>query len=870
MTASPTPTTTATTSPAGLLEIAHADPGRALGLVDLLDLDSLEASETAQACWAAGLAHRELGDLERAESFFGRAIAAAEDPELTALITSSAALVHMARGDLSHALELVLAASNDISGVAWSRNEMQRGLILQRQGDLDGALRAYELAEPGLVDDRSALVRLLNNRALAAIYRGDHEQGAADLMGAHDIAVDDGQLLSAASCAANLGFTFGRLGDIPAALEWFGRAETLFDDLGIRDTRRAVLDLDRAEVAAAAGLLGEARRDAVAAAQRLVESGSLVDAAEAELLAARLAMAAGDYSEAAQLAGSAHSRFAGQTRDAWSAQARFVEVTARSVLGIASPGEALALVDTLENLGWELEAERARIDAATALIQAGEVDRARRLIAASSSAGPEPAVLRAQRWHARALVALADGDHALGRRALKSGLAVLDEHRSVLGSPELRAHASVLGRDLIISALGLAVDSRRPWAVLETVESWRAAALHLPQVRPPDDAALAADLSALRSLDAAIHEAAGTGSDPSDLMKRRAQLESRIRRGSHADRGSGEVDARFNRRGLVEVLGSKTLVAFFRDRDRLGAVRVQNGEASLHDLAAADHVAEEVRALVFSLHRMAIGSGSSASVAAASASFAHAASELAAMVLEPMRPSTAGMVVVPTGVLHRLPWHALGVEAPVSVAPSVGSWLRSRSRWAPLDRTSEVVLAAGPGLPGARQEVDALARRYPNRVKLTGRNATSGDLLRALEGAAMAHLASHGTFRSDNPLFSALHLHDGPITVYDLERVRNPPRLVVMPSCDTAVNEVIEGDEILGLSAALLGMGVAALIAPVVPIPDDATKRFMLALHAHLANGLAPADSLAKVVAGSVSDDPSEIAVRSAFVALGA
>ena len=180
-----------------------------------------------------------------------------------------------------------------------------------------------------------------------------------------------------------------------------------------------------------------------------------------------------------------------------------------------------------------------------------------------------------------------------------------------------------------------------------------------------------------------------------------------------------------------------------------------------------------------------------------------------------------------------------------------------------------VGLAAGPELPGARSEIEALARRYPNRVRLTGRSATAAAVLEALEGAALAHLAAHGTFRADNPLFSSLQFHDGRITVYDLERVRHAPAVVVMPSCDTAVSEVIEGDEILGLSAALLGMGVAALVAPVVPVPDQATRPLMLDLHRHLAAGLTPSAALAAAVNAAPDAEPEQQAVRAAFVALG-
>lgn len=58
----------------------------------------------------------------------------------------------------------------------------------------------------------------------------------------------------------------------------------------------------------------------------------------------------------------------------------------------------------------------------------------------------------------------------------------------------------------------------------------------------------------------------------------------------------------------------------------------------------------------------------------------------------------------------------------------------------------------------------------------------SGDA--PLDRAAWGHLACHGTFRADNPLFSHLQLADGPLTVADLSALRQAPGLLMLSSCD--------------------------------------------------------------------------------------
>ena len=54
-------------------------------------------------------------------------------------------------------------------------------------------------------------------------------------------------------------------------------------------------------------------------------------------------------------------------------------------------------------------------------------------------------------------------------------------------------------------------------------------------------------------------------------------------------------------------------------------------------------------------------------------------------------------------------------------------------------------------------------------------SATAANVLAALDDAWLAHIAAHGTFRADNPMFSSLLLDDGPLTVHDFERLGRKP-----------------------------------------------------------------------------------------------
>jgi CHAT domain-containing protein len=122
---------------------------------------------------------------------------------------------------------------------------------------------------------------------------------------------------------------------------------------------------------------------------------------------------------------------------------------------------------------------------------------------------------------------------------------------------------------------------------------------------------------------------------------------------------------------------------------------------------------------------------------------------------------------------------------------------------------------------------------------------------------------------------SSLQLADGPLTVYDLERLVRAPRLIVLASCSAALSEIRPGDELMGLAAALLAQGTTAVVAPLLPVPDGATRPVVLAVHRALGEGASVPAALA--VAGAVggsdvagTDDELDRLTAAAFLCLGA
>ncbi|NEA51563.1 CHAT domain-containing protein, partial [Streptomyces sp. SID10815] len=168
-------------------------------------------------------------------------------------------------------------------------------------------------------------------------------------------------------------------------------------------------------------------------------------------------------------------------------------------------------------------------------------------------------------------------------------------------------------------------------------------------------------------------------------------------------------------------------------------------------------------------------------------------------------------------------------------SPSASSWLRARETEPP--SSGRRVLVRGPGLATGGAEVPELAGRYGAQVVLEGERAHAARVLRELDGAALAHIAAHGVFRADSPLFSSLGMADGPLIVHDFERLARSPYRLILSCCDTARFASVGADELLGLVTALLPLGTAGVVACSAPVNDAAVVPLMLALHRGIAAG---------------------------------
>ncbi|WP_454357604.1 CHAT domain-containing protein [Streptomyces ambofaciens] len=184
-------------------------------------------------------------------------------------------------------------------------------------------------------------------------------------------------------------------------------------------------------------------------------------------------------------------------------------------------------------------------------------------------------------------------------------------------------------------------------------------------------------------------------------------------------------------------------------------------------------------------------------------------------------------------------------------------------------REREVAGRTGGGRPGPVAVAGGGAAARGATVVLEGDDARVPRVLQELDGAALAHIAAHGTFRADSPLFSSLRMADGPLIVHDFERLDRSPYRIILPCCDTARFASVGADELLGLVTALLPLGTAGVVACTAPVNDAAVVPLMLALHKGLDAGLSLAEALRDARA-ALPGDAVHQATGWAFSAFGA
>lgn len=296
------------------------------------------------------------------------------------------------------------------------------------------------------------------------------------------------------------------------------------------------------------------------------------------------------------------------------------------------------------------------------------------------------------------------------------------------------------------------------------------------------------------------------------------------------------------------------LIEYFSLKDQFIAAVVTQDDLKIVPLTPVSRVINLLRVLHFQISKFKLGADYARTFEKSMLGVVQAhLRQLYEEVFAPVRThlSARHLVIVPHGVLHYLPFHALldGTgylidSFTISYAPSASIFAHCQEKPAHPNGKSLVL-----GIPDARaplilEEVRAVAKILPDAQLFVGAQANE-QLLRD-EGlqSRLIHIATHGKFRQDNPMFSGIRLGDAYLNLYDLYQLKLNAELVTLSGCATGMNVVTPGDELLGLIRGLLYAGAHSLLLTLWDVHDQSTSDFMTRFYRRFQEGQGKAAAL--------------------------
>jgi CHAT domain-containing protein len=197
--------------------------------------------------------------------------------------------------------------------------------------------------------------------------------------------------------------------------------------------------------------------------------------------------------------------------------------------------------------------------------------------------------------------------------------------------------------------------------------------------------------------------------------------------------------------------------------------------------------------------------------------------------------------LVPHDVLHRLPLRALLVEGvpliernPVCYSPSATVMKYCQAKRKGRREKAFIVGDSRRDLPDARAEALAVADLF-GTTALLGEEANRERVRAALDDPDgrfdVIHFACHGRLNPQNAWQSGLALAgtgtDATLTAEEILGLRFRADLVTLSACESGVNEHRPGDELLGLTRALIFAGTPSVVVSLWAVHDLSTRLLM-------------------------------------------
>jgi CHAT domain-containing protein/Tfp pilus assembly protein PilF len=289
---------------------------------------------------------------------------------------------------------------------------------------------------------------------------------------------------------------------------------------------------------------------------------------------------------------------------------------------------------------------------------------------------------------------------------------------------------------------------------------------------------------------------------------------------------------------LQAALPSNTaLIEYYSTGDRLLAAVVTREQMEIVPITTLSRVANVLHLLRFQFSKFRMGASYTRQFERAllCTTLAHLEALYKELIL-PLHASLRGthLIFVPHGPLHFLPFHALKNDDlyladayTISYAPSATVFTLCQEKPRSQKQRSLVLGIPDERAPQILTEVQSVAALLPRAALFLGEQATAEVLRQKGPETGLLHIATHGVYRQDNPMFSAIRLGDGYMNLYDLYQMRLGAKLVTLSGCATGMNFVAAGDELLGLQRGLFCAGATSLLLALWDVHDGSTAQFM-------------------------------------------
>jgi CHAT domain-containing protein/tetratricopeptide (TPR) repeat protein len=760
--------------------------------------------------------------------------------------------------------------------VRLARLEQHVGLLLCELGRLDGSVQAYERAiqaarrlEPR---DPSQEARILGNMALVWQRLGEYERAESLLAGALAVFEEHGHAYDLAVGRSISAQLLADQGHFSRALDVAISSRRSFVEVGRRNDA-GYAGRTAAYCLLALNRLDEAVEMASAAAGEFEAGGAEINQAATLVLRSSALRRLSRHPEAMRDLARAETIFGASSFDGWVAVVhgeRAAVLAARGDLHLAALQAAVA-ANELTNRGLIVNAAQSNLVRASALNALGDAHQARTAIRAMLESIRNRGVpwLEYQGWRMAADLSLETGRRRLALEAVDAAIQALEQ---VQGRILTEARAEYLADKLEVYelAVGLCLELGEDSQAFQYADRAKSRALvdtlagQLDiRIRPrtPDERRLAAELTRLRrrhdQLSGPTTAAlASLDSDQADRPDQHREelhacerqirsLLDELRLANVADlervallQGkSYPLDLDAGSLALEYFAAGGDLCVFVQSADGIHGVRLEGALRRVERLSARLHLATQTAAAVRDPHRLRTLEAAVKQVLA----------RLHAELIGPVAGWIKGdqrLVVIPHGMLHRLPFAALHDGArylieqrEVVVGPSASALAFCRRPIA-TPRLERLVVANSDGgkLPGAIAEARRIACLLDAGCLLEA-DATRARLVERARQADVIHLATHGFARLDDPLFSYLKLADGQLTALDCFDLELDCSLVTLSACESGRAQIGPGDEQMGVPRALLYAGARSVLQTLWRVDDDTTARLMERFYAGLMGG---------------------------------